>query len=150
VDPTIVESTTYSYDNDHAHPVTSVDLLVETFTPQAVILHRLRPVVTRRIHEYSMSLARMHYRRSFHVALDMPSIDCAADLGRQEVRLEEARPDGVDDFPFSVTASDPEFFVIRPTGDGGLCEWQLELDWSCLGQRGTVTIDHGNGRPFLS
>lgn len=74
-----------------------------------------------------------------------------ADISGQVLCLDRAYAEGGADFPFYLTASAPEYFVIWPgmRGTLGLVEWRLELDWSCLRQHGTVTIDH-DGRPFLS
>jgi hypothetical protein len=81
----------------------------------------------------------------------VPAHEYDADVLGQVLRL-DASAEGGADFPFFVTASDPEYFVIRPKLRGARCrfvEWRLELDWSCLGQHGTVTIGH-RYRPFLS
>ncbi|HEX7661104.1 MAG TPA: hypothetical protein VF444_16665 [Pseudonocardiaceae bacterium] len=52
------------------------------------------------------------------------------------------------DFPFTVTASDPEMFAIRPLSTVDEVRWQLELDWTYAGRRGTTVIPE-NGRGFL-
>ncbi|MFH8410139.1 hypothetical protein ACH4FX_35985 [Streptomyces sp. NPDC018019] len=143
-----IDSTTYHYEGRREHPVRKVHLFVEAFTPQAVILHRLRPIVVRQIPEYTVSRAALAYRRKFAVDLDLPATNYTADLARQDLHPNQARPIGEADFPFYVTASDPEYFVIKPTAFA-VTEWRLELDWSCLGQHGTVTIDRGSNRPFV-
>ncbi|MFH8350480.1 hypothetical protein [Streptomyces sp. NPDC018045] len=142
------DSTTYHYEGRREHPVRKVHLFVEAFTPQAVILHRLRPIAVRQIHRYTVGHAALAYRRKFAVDLDLPATNYTADLAEQALRPPQARPTGEADFPFYVTASDPEYFVIKPTASVRT-EWRLELDWSCLGQHGTVTIDRGSNRPFL-
>ncbi|WP_369394765.1 hypothetical protein AB5J72_50205 [Streptomyces sp. CG1] len=157
------ETTTYKYDGwERHHSDVAVHVFVEAFTAQAVILRQLRPVVVRRIDRFdvvrsgAMSVAAS---REFRVGLDVPpdvGLDLqatryGAGLDRQALNLDRAFAAGMADFPFYVTASDPEYFVIVPERHrtAGLIEWRLELDWSCLGQHGTITIDHGH-RPFLS
>lgn len=150
---------------------TKIHVFVEAFTSQAVILRQLRPVVVRRIDWLSKVYFMKMPRREFNVRLDpspalghlvlgsppdldLPSTSYDASLDEQALNLDAAFAAGTADFPFRVTASDPEYFVIVPqphqTEDRqDLVEWRLELDWSCLGQHGTVTIDHGH-EPFLS
>ncbi|MEU7823409.1 hypothetical protein [Catellatospora sp. NPDC049133] len=50
-------------------------------------------------------------------------------------------------FPFSVSESDPEIFVI--TAEPGRCDctWRLRLRWTSAGRSGTLVIDD-HGRPF--
>jgi hypothetical protein len=49
-------------------------------------------------------------------------------------------------FPFAVTASDPEMFVIRPVSTVDEVRWQLKLDWTYAGRRGTTVIpEDGEG-----
>jgi hypothetical protein len=142
---------TYYYDGAQRHPDTEIHVLVEAFTAQAVTLRQLRPVVARRIDHFTESHALQGLPREFRVGLDLPYSSYGAGLDEQTLNLDAAFAVGTADFPFYVTASDPEYFVIapQPRRTAGLIEWRLELDWSCLGQHGTVTIDHGD-RPFLS
>ncbi|MEV6237955.1 hypothetical protein [Lentzea sp. NPDC051838] len=145
------ESTTYGYEGLHAHPDVEIHVFVEAFTPQAVLLRRLRPVFVREVEWETQSNAMRIDPREFRVGLDRAAHRYDADLPAQALRLDRAFAEGGADFPFYVTMSTPEYFVIRPAlrGVRTLVEWRLELDWSCLGQHGTVTIDHG-GSPFLS
>lgn len=145
-----VTTATYDYDGGGGHADTEVHVFVEAFTPQAVILRQLRPVVVRRIDRFRQSNAMMMLPREFRVGLDLPRTAYSAGLDEQALDLDAAFASGTADFPFSVTASDPEYFMIVPEArrTAGLIEWRLELDWSCLGQHGTVTIDHRQ-RPFL-
>jgi tetratricopeptide (TPR) repeat protein len=146
-----VTSTTYEYEGRHASPDAKIHVFVEAFTAQAVLLRRLRPVFVREVASYGESNAMQMQPREFRVGLDRPAHHYDADVAGQGLRLDRAFAEGCDDFPFYVTASAPEYFVIWPElrGAGGPVEWRLELDWSCLGQHGTVAIDHGD-RPFLS
>ncbi len=146
-----VPGTTYKYEGIHAHPDTEVHVFVEAFTTQAVLLRRLRPVFVREVAWEYMTDAALMQPREFRVGLDRPAHRYDADVPAQALRLDRAFAEGCADFPFYVTASSPEYFVVRPElrGVRGPVEWRLELDWSCLGQHGTVTVDHGD-RPFLS
>jgi len=47
---------------------------------------------------------------------------------------------GLPNFPFTVTASDPEQFVFTPLSEFDEVEWRLELDWICQGKEGVATI----------
>ncbi|MET7687508.1 helix-turn-helix transcriptional regulator [Streptomyces sp. NPDC005483] len=50
-------------------------------------------------------------------------------------------------FPYRVSASDPEVLLVTATTETYDCNWYLELDWSSQGRTGTVRIDD-HGRPF--
>ncbi|MGC0336917.1 helix-turn-helix domain-containing protein [Streptomyces sp. SLBN-8D4] len=50
-------------------------------------------------------------------------------------------------FPYRVSASDPEVLLVNATTQTYDCSWYLELDWSSQGRTGTVRIDD-HGRPF--
>ncbi|MGW2522969.1 helix-turn-helix domain-containing protein [Streptomyces sp. NPDC001617] len=50
-------------------------------------------------------------------------------------------------FPYRVSATDPEVLLVTATTETYDCSWYLELDWSSQGRTGTVRIDD-HGRPF--
>ncbi|MEU7060378.1 helix-turn-helix transcriptional regulator [Streptomyces sp. NPDC046197] len=50
-------------------------------------------------------------------------------------------------FPYRVSAEDPEVLLVTATTETYDCDWYLELDWSSQGRTGTVRIDD-HGRPF--
>jgi hypothetical protein len=50
-------------------------------------------------------------------------------------------------FPYRVSATDPEVLLVTATTQTYDCNWYLELDWSSQGRTGTVRIDD-HGRPF--
>jgi len=50
-------------------------------------------------------------------------------------------------FPYRVSASDPEVFLVTGRTVDCDCDWVAELRWSSGGRSGTVRIDDG-GRPF--
>jgi hypothetical protein len=151
-------STTYVLEGAYVHPDREVRIFVEAFTAQAVLLRRLRPELIRELPEVSECCQVRLTPREFELSVDRPAFAPPvptraydADLQGRFLRLHNPSAGG--GFPFTVTASDPEYFVIRPEHHAGSrkapVEWQLELDWSCLGQHGTVTISHSH-RPFLS
>ncbi len=49
-------------------------------------------------------------------------------------------------FPFQVSNSNPEVFVLIVRGQACFCDWRLALDWTSGGRSGTTTIDHGFGK----
>ena len=46
-------------------------------------------------------------------------------------------------FPFKVSATDPEVFILEIKGPPCLCAWRLALDWTSIGRSGTVVVDRG-------
>ncbi|MCD9873223.1 helix-turn-helix domain-containing protein [Streptomyces guryensis] len=88
---------------------------------------------------------------------------CGGGLGPRyfDVNLDINRPiaravPGADDrgdpapavqFPYRVSAQDPEVLLVTATTQTYDCSWYLELDWSSQGRTGTVRIDD-HGRPF--
>lgn len=50
-------------------------------------------------------------------------------------------------FPYRVSAEDPEVLLVTATTETYDCKWYLELDWSSQDRTGTVRIDD-HGRPF--
>ncbi len=50
-------------------------------------------------------------------------------------------------FPFSVSATDVEEFIITPDAGKDEVLWHLEMDWLCAGRQGTTVIDD-HGQPF--
>ncbi|WP_439384086.1 hypothetical protein [Amycolatopsis lexingtonensis] len=147
------ENTCYEFEGVRVYPDREVAIFVEAFTAQAVLLHRLRAVFVRVVNTIAPDQERM-MPREFELDLDrsLPVPPVPAREYDIDVRDQALSPQGdAADFPFFVTASAPEYFVVRPKRRGELrpVEWRLELDWSCLGQRGTIPIGHSY-RPFLS
>ncbi|MEU6144036.1 helix-turn-helix transcriptional regulator [Streptomyces sp. NPDC047081] len=50
-------------------------------------------------------------------------------------------------FPYRVSAQNPEVLLVTATTEMYDCGWYLELDWSSQGRTGTVRIDD-HGHPF--
>lgn len=105
-------------------------VLVEGRSAQAVVLHAIRPVVVRRRPprpplDRQAAFSRMEPRR-FVIDFDAEQ-PCVAAQGV--------------DFPFTVSASDPEQFQFTPLSRQDEVEWRFELDWTCAGRNGTTVIE---------
>jgi hypothetical protein len=87
-------------------------------------------------------------------AMGYPGVGCGGNVPTRSftVALDAARPAvvpeaGHDDFPFSVSESDPEVYYIRADASAYDVSWYLELSWSSGSRSGTLTVDD-RGRPF--
>ncbi|MFF7795836.1 helix-turn-helix domain-containing protein [Streptomyces sp. NPDC007991] len=87
-------------------------------------------------------------------AMGYPGVGCGGNVPTRSftVALDAVRPAvvpeaGHDDFPFSVSESDPEVYYIRADASAYDVSWYLELSWSSGGRSGTLTVDD-RGRPF--
>jgi hypothetical protein len=50
---------------------------------------------------------------------------------------------------FTISASDPEYFVIIAKTTKCSCLWHVTLSWASMGRTGTLTLSD-NGRPFAT
>ncbi|MEV5785377.1 hypothetical protein AB0L42_30930 [Streptomyces sp. NPDC052287] len=114
---------------------------VEAFTSQAVILNRMRPIV---ISRYRARPCYLRYRMG--IPLPPRAFKTNLDEARPTLKPKENRDGPPPDFPYTVTDSGPELFLIFVESDNEV-NWILELDWSSAGRSGTITIDD-NGKPF--
>jgi hypothetical protein len=116
----------------------AVDITVETSSPQAVILRRMEPVVVSRE-------PVLEARPIIHRGM-MP-------VRRYQVWLSEDPPrlvaEGADEFPYKVTADDPEMFAVTAHVTNEHVRWRLELHWTRSGREGVVPIDI-DGEPFVT
>ncbi|MDQ1017270.1 helix-turn-helix domain-containing protein [Streptomyces afghaniensis] len=87
-------------------------------------------------------------------AMGYPGVGCGGNVPTRSftVALDAARPAvvpeaGHDDFPFSVSESDPEVYHILADASAYDVSWYLELRWSSGSRSGTLTVDD-RGRPF--
>ncbi|MFJ5721658.1 helix-turn-helix domain-containing protein [Streptomyces sp. NPDC093149] len=81
-------------------------------------------------------------------------VGCGGGVGTKsfDIDLDNGSPmvtvkNGQRDFPYKVSESDPEVFYITAHTKAHDVRWDLSLDWSSGGRRGTVHIDSG-GTPF--
>lgn len=81
-------------------------------------------------------------------------VGCGGGVGTKtfDVDLDAGSPtvttrNGQRDFPYKVSESDPEVFYVTARTDAHDVRWDLTLDWSSGGRRGTVHIDDA-GTPF--
>lgn len=51
------------------------------------------------------------------------------------------------DFPYKISQSDPEVFMLVAETEKCLCSWKAQLDWTASGKSGTTTLDI-NSTPF--
>ncbi|TNC24933.1 hypothetical protein [Amycolatopsis alkalitolerans] len=103
---------------------------------RAVILDRIRAVV----------LARRSPRpafEEFRPGGSMPPRHFDVHLDDDPPRVEARGAD----FPFKISAEDPEQFRITVLLLENEVHWRLELDWTYLDRQGTTVIDDG-GKPF--
>ncbi|WP_321170729.1 hypothetical protein [Embleya scabrispora] len=76
--------------------------------------------------------------------VDTKSFDIDLDRGSPTVTTKN----GQRDFPYKVSATDPEVFYVTVRTRAHDVRWDLTLDWSAAdGRRGTVKVDN-KGKPF--
>ncbi|MER6960702.1 helix-turn-helix transcriptional regulator [Streptomyces sp. NPDC000618] len=87
-------------------------------------------------------------------AMGYPGVGCGGGVPTRyfTVALDAARPAlvpeaGHPDFPFKVSASDPEIYYVSADASAYDVSWQLELSWSSGSRHGTLTLDD-DGKPF--
>lgn len=114
-----------------------VKVLVESRSAQAVVLRALRAIVLSRQPPQPV-------RDEVGIASALWKRPCTVDLDHEPP---EVVAEGIG-FPRTVTASDPETFVIRPLSTVDEVRWQLELDWTYAGRPGTTVIPDDD-RGFL-
>ena len=89
--------------------------------------------------------------RMFEVTLDGPAPALQAEGGNAQVPgpsgEPSARPIPAMGFPYRISSTDPEVFVIKAVAPSGDRRWVIDLDWTSGGQEGTSRIDD-HGRPF--
>jgi hypothetical protein len=129
---------------------THVEATVQGRSETAVVLtgvearvHRRRPVPAGTILSNTLCGYPGAFR-SFQIDLDSrpPTISSRGDRDQRTGReLEPIR------FPYVVSSSDPETFLINAVAEECDCEWSVELSWQSAGRTGTVVIDD-DGRPF--
>ncbi|ESU45973.1 hypothetical protein P376_6049 [Streptomyces sp. HCCB10043] len=74
-------------------------------------------------------------------------LDASRPVARSVAGNDSGEPIEAVAFPYRVSVTDPEVFLITGRTVGCDCSWVAELTWSSGGRSGTVRIDDG-GRPF--
>ncbi|WP_267882450.1 MULTISPECIES: helix-turn-helix domain-containing protein [Streptomyces] len=128
---------------------TGVRITVQGRDDRAVVLESLRirvverrPVGAGRIYRMSSGCGGSLTPRMFDVDLDAPR-----PVARPLAGNDSGEPVAAVAFPYRVSVTDPEVFLITGRTVGCDCDWFAELGWSGGGQSGTVRLDDG-GRPF--
>jgi hypothetical protein len=89
--------------------------------------------------------------RLFEVVLDQPLPRLQPQAGMTQVpdpsgQLVDKTLPAVN-FPYRISATDPEVFQIKANVEARDCEWVIDLDWTSGGTNGTTRIDD-HGHPF--
>ncbi|MFJ2027119.1 helix-turn-helix domain-containing protein [Streptomyces sp. NPDC087897] len=128
---------------------TGVRITVQGRDDRAVVLESLRirvverrPVAPGRIYRMSSGCGGSLTPRMFDVDLDAPRPVARAVAGN-----DSGEAIGAVAFPYRVSVTEPEVFLITGRTAGCDCDWFAELGWSGGGRSGTVRIDD-EGRPF--
>ncbi|MBT2426524.1 helix-turn-helix domain-containing protein [Streptomyces sp. ISL-112] len=128
---------------------TGVRITLQGTGERAVVLEALRiRVVARRepaggrAHRMSSGCGGALTPRMFDVDLD-----AERPVARSVPGNDTGEPIAPVSFPYRVSASDPEVFLVTGRTARCDCDWVAELRWSGGGRSGTVRIDDG-GRPF--
>ncbi|MFH9423268.1 helix-turn-helix domain-containing protein [Streptomyces sp. NPDC017529] len=126
-----------------------VSLAVQGTGDEAVVLHSLNVRTTARTAAVAGSAYSMGdgcggglTPASFDVGLD-----AAQPLTRPIAGEQGDRKIPATDFPFKVSASDPQALYVDAHTEANDVSWYLELEWSSGGRRGTLRLDD-HGRPF--
>ncbi|WP_164873570.1 helix-turn-helix domain-containing protein [Streptomyces sp. S063] len=128
---------------------TGVRITLQGRDERAVVLESLRiRVVERRspaegrVYRMSSGCGGSLTPRMFDVDLD-----ASRPVARPVAGNDSGDPIEAVAFPYRVSVTDPEVFLITGRTVGCDCSWVAELAWSSGGRSGTVRIDDG-GRPF--
>ncbi|MFD7747396.1 helix-turn-helix domain-containing protein [Streptomyces sp. NPDC059698] len=128
---------------------TGVRITVQGRDERAVVLESLRirvverrPVAGGRVYRMSSGCGGSLTPRMFDVDLDAPR-----PAARPVAGNDSGEPVAAVAFPYRVSVTEPEVFLITGRTVGCDCDWFAELGWSSGGRSGTVRVDDG-GRPF--
>ncbi|MFJ7063405.1 helix-turn-helix domain-containing protein [Streptomyces microflavus] len=128
---------------------TGVRITLQGTDERAVVLEALRiRLVERRepaegrVHRMSSGCGGALTPRMFDVDLDVER-----PVARSVPGNDTGEPIPAVSFPYRVSASDPEVFLVTGRAARCDCDWVAELRWSSGGRSGTVRIDD-DGRPF--
>jgi hypothetical protein len=129
----------------------SVSFTVQGRSEAQVVLTDLRVRVVERLPAIAGVLVRAGFGGdavyrwvSADLDTDPPTLSPGIDEMYEGSAPAERRPIA---FPYEVSISDAETFLVDGTADSCYCSWIIELSWASEGHVGTVTIDD-NGKPF--
>lgn len=130
---------------------TTAVVTVQGSDDRAVILTGLRVDVVRREPPLSginllEGCGDLFAARYFEVALDEDPPDVGPSVDVRNQGGADIEPDPID-FPYTVTASDPELFSIIAWTETCYCEWTATLEWR-VGEREGETLVLDAGEPF--
>ncbi len=141
------------YEHNGATSDRVMSLAIQGKTEDAVMLHRLR-VVDLRAQDPPTDVADIfpcgRIRREvvpvryFEVDLRDPAQVVPRPAPAPDPQTGKVEP--AKTFPFQVSNTNPEFFVLVVSGQACFCDWRLALDWTSGGRSGTITVDHGFGK----
>ncbi|MGW5847686.1 hypothetical protein ACWFQ8_06910 [Streptomyces sp. NPDC055254] len=80
--------------------------------------------------------------RMFDIALDAPGGPTVEPLGKSGVESDEPETGS---FPYTVTESELEHFLLEVRAENHACEWKGTLRWNVDGKRGSTKIDNNGG-----
>ncbi|MEU8876491.1 helix-turn-helix domain-containing protein [Streptomyces javensis] len=148
--PTEQDAPTWAAAHDAVHGgTTNVEVTVQGRASSAVVLQALHVRVVGRRTPLAWSSFAMDNGcggsltpRAFSV-----NLDATRPLARPTDGNDAGKPIPAVQFPYRVSASDPEVLLVNARTAGCDCSWYLELDWSSGGRSGTVRIDD-HGSPF--
>ncbi|MFE2208217.1 helix-turn-helix domain-containing protein [Streptomyces rubiginosohelvolus] len=128
---------------------TGVRITLQGRDDRAVVLESLRIRVVERRSPAEGRVYRMSSGCGGSLTPRMFDVDLDADrpVARSVAGNDSGEPIEAVAFPYRVSVTDPEVFLITGRTVGCDCSWVAELAWSSGGRSGTVRIDDG-GRPF--
>ena len=110
-----------------------------------------RPPVQGSAAELSGGCGGTQQTRVFKVNLDQryPSPRLVSGVHLPRIRSNSLSSSQASSTIFTVSVSDPEYFVIVGTAKKFSCRWSLTLPWQSLGRSGMLTIENGR-KPFAT
>jgi hypothetical protein len=127
---------------------TGVEVVVEGATQFPVVLTGLTAEVVERappprgVHVVPFGGGALHPR---HFSVDLDASPPLVESVAAPPELENAPPPV--DFPYRVSGTDPEVFLIFARASKCDCTWRANLEWVYQGKKGATVIDDA-GQPF--
>jgi hypothetical protein len=135
---------------DGGHTTVVVELqgrsgqVVTVDQPQVVISSRQAPIRGSAV-ELSGGCGGTLQHRVFAVNLDerYPTATLVAGAPYPFLQVRGKRSPQAAGVSFTISANDPEYFVIDVTATKVFCRWFLEFNWASMGKSGTLLIEDG-------